>query len=297
FWEGHFRNAGFTHGMTTSGRHGGDGLTIGRETLQPIADFLDHTAKGRAFFLWYAPMLPHKPHTPPERFQARYRDRKLPVRARDYYATISWFDETVGRLLELLSARGLLDRTLVAFVVDNGWVPRRDESRRSAVGSKNTPFEAGVRTPVILFWPGRIRPAIHDDLVSTVDIMPTLLEAAGVAVPEGQPGVSLLPVAKGEKRKLERDAVFGEIYWHTARAVRPPSVNLLFRWIRQGTWKLIVPESPSRGGPRLYDLAQDRSETRNLADRPELRERLQSMRRRLDAWWRPADATVTAPVH
>ena len=64
FWEGHYANAGFTHGMTVTGRHGDTGLTIGRDTMAPIAEFLDQSA-GTPFFLWYAPMLPHTPHNPP----------------------------------------------------------------------------------------------------------------------------------------------------------------------------------------------------------------------------------------
>ena len=60
FWEGHFSNAGFTAGMTVKGRHGDDGLVIGRKTLEPIFDFVD---KAKApWFVWYAPMMPHQPH-------------------------------------------------------------------------------------------------------------------------------------------------------------------------------------------------------------------------------------------
>ncbi len=90
FWEGHFSNAGFDEGMTTfepaphlaypgvnrtlkdgsQAAHGnGDhGLAIGRETMQPIADFLDRTDRGKPFFLWYAPYLPHQPHNSPEHY-------------------------------------------------------------------------------------------------------------------------------------------------------------------------------------------------------------------------------------
>ncbi|RPI77083.1 MAG: sulfatase, partial [Planctomycetaceae bacterium] len=71
FWEGHFSNAGFTAGMTVKGRHGDDGLVIGRQTMQPIDDFISGQ-QGKPFFVWYAPMMPHEPHTPPERLLAKY---------------------------------------------------------------------------------------------------------------------------------------------------------------------------------------------------------------------------------
>jgi uncharacterized sulfatase len=70
FWEGHYSNAGFTHGMSLNevhGRHGDEGLKIGRNTMQPIYDFIER-AEGRPFFVWYAPMMPHEPHNPPNGF-------------------------------------------------------------------------------------------------------------------------------------------------------------------------------------------------------------------------------------
>ena len=71
FWEGHFANAGFTSGMTTKGRHGDDGLIIGRKTMQPIYDFIE-AHRRQPFFIWYAPMMPHEPHNPPERLLKKY---------------------------------------------------------------------------------------------------------------------------------------------------------------------------------------------------------------------------------
>src|SRR5947208_2897997 len=71
FWEGHYANAGFTHGMTVKGRHGDDGLVIGRKTMKPIYDFIEGR-KDRPFFVWYAPMMPHEPHNPPERLLKKY---------------------------------------------------------------------------------------------------------------------------------------------------------------------------------------------------------------------------------
>ena len=66
FWQGHFSNGGFTHGMTRGDRHGDDGLSIGRQTLKPIEDFIDMaTTEKQPWMVWYAPLLPHDPHNPP----------------------------------------------------------------------------------------------------------------------------------------------------------------------------------------------------------------------------------------
>src|SRR6185437_5165076 len=78
WWQGNFRHGGFTDGMSQGdpdmgGRHGDKGLEIGRKTMQPMYDFIDHAKRdGKPFFLWYAPMMPHQPHNPPERLLAKY---------------------------------------------------------------------------------------------------------------------------------------------------------------------------------------------------------------------------------
>jgi arylsulfatase A-like enzyme len=281
FWEGAYQNGGFTHGMTTKGRHGDDGLTIGRQSLAPILNFLDRADKN--WLIWYAPMMPHEPHTPPARLLKKYAVAGRDLRLAKYYAMCEWTDETIGTLWQSLEYRGLTRNLLTVFVVDNGWVQSQGPAKKGdqfGTRSKNTPYEAGVRTPVILHWPGEILPGRRDDLVSTVDLAPTILNAAGAAVPKGVSGVSLLPVARG-RVPLARDAVFGEIYVHTALKLDDPVANLTHRWVRQGNWKLI--ESAKGAVPELYDLAADPGEKTNLATtKPDVRLRLQ--KRLADDW-------------
>jgi uncharacterized sulfatase len=281
FWEGHFANAGFTHGMTVKGRHGDSGLVIGRKTMKPIYDFLD-ARKGRPFFLWYAPMMPHEPHDPPERLLKKYRAPGRPLRLAKYYAMCEWLDETVGELLGQLDRRGLSKNTLVVFVVDNGWIQETGERKTTrgwfAPKSKLSPYDGGVRTPVLLCWPGKVKPGRYEDLVSTIDLVPTVLAACEVKRPAGLPGLSLLDVAAG-KGRLARTAVFGEIYLHTAVDLKRPALNLTHRWVRSGDWKLIV----GKGPVELYDLRRDPFETNNLAQAHP--ERVAELRRLLDGWW------------
>ena len=78
WWEGEYSLGGFTHGMThgdpaRGGRHGDEGLRIGREGLDPIRQFLQNR-ENRPFFLLYAPFMPHRPHNPPERILEKYID-------------------------------------------------------------------------------------------------------------------------------------------------------------------------------------------------------------------------------
>lgn len=301
YWEGHYERAGFTHGMTVKGRHGDDGLAIGRRTMAPILEFLDlAAAEDKPFFVWYAPMMPHDPHNAPERYEEPYRGLGLDPKVLKYYAMITWFDETVGTLMAELDRRGLRDDTLTLFVVDNGWVAPPDGERtlRFDERSKNSPFDLGLRTPIMIRFPGRVPPGRHEDLVSTIDVVPTLLEAAGLRPTPDMTGLSLLPPARGDG-PLPRDAVFGELYLHTARELETPSVNLTFRWIRQGPWKLVAPadnpnaaleEHPRRireRGSMLFNLRDDPLEERDLADDPRHAQTLAELRRRLDQWWNP----------
>ena len=175
FWEGHFSNGGFTEGMTTKGRHGDDGLVIGRKTMQPIYDFVSSCRK-TPFFVWYAPMLPHEPHDPPERILNTYLVEGRDVRQARYWAMCEWFDETCGELVKWLDDHGHRENTLIVYVVDNGWLQTNGPVRNGEqflTRSKNTPYEDGIRTPIILRRPRWLKPSRHSELVSTIDLATT----------------------------------------------------------------------------------------------------------------------------
>ena len=133
WWEGNAcRCGGFTEGMThgdpaKGGRHGDEGLKIGREGLQPVFDFLDKAKKDdKPFFVWYAPMMPHSPHNPPERLLNKYKDKTKSIHVAQYWAMCEWFDETVGELLAKLEKNGQAENTLVIYLHDNGWIQDPD---------------------------------------------------------------------------------------------------------------------------------------------------------------------------
>ncbi|MBW3596533.1 MAG: sulfatase [Planctomycetes bacterium] len=280
WWEGGYRRGGFTHGMThgdvsRGGRHGDEGLEIGRQGLQPIFDFIEE-ADDRPFFVWYAPFLPHTPHNPPERLLKKYlQDGRSPYVA-SYYAMCEWFDETCGELLNYLDTQELSDETLVAYVTDNGWI-QQENARGYAPRSKRSPNEGGIRTPIMLRWPGKIKPMRDETtLASSIDLAPTILHACGVAAPESLPGVDLLSGAA-----QERETIFGEIFEHDVTDINDPHASLLYRWCIDSWWKLILPKDGEN--PELYNLKDDPFEKRNLASaNPDIVRRLTE---KLDAWW------------
>ena len=280
WWEGNFSHGGFTAGMTRGfpqpgGRHGDDGLKIGRQGMQPVTDFIDTAAsEDKPFFMWYAPFLPHTPHTPPERILKKYRTATRPLPVARYYAMCDWFDETCGELINHLDKKGLRENTLIVYVTDNGWI-QNPAKNGYAPRSKQTPYEGGVRTPIMFSWPGTLKPADRDELVSSIDIVPTMLAAAGADIPKDLPGLSLLEnMEKGTP--IKRDTIFGEGFAHDIADVENPEASLLYRWCIRGRWKLLLtydgevnryqsthPRTEKR--PQLYDLTADPAEETNLA--------------------------------
>jgi uncharacterized sulfatase len=287
WWEGHHSRGGFTEGMThgdpkRGGRHGDAGLAIGRKGLKPIFDFLARH-KGKPFFLWHAPFLPHTPHNPPKRLLDKYTapDRPLPI-AR-YYAMCEWFDETCGQLLDGLDERGLSDNTLVVYVCDNGWVqwPGKRPSF-DALRGKRTPYEGGVRTPIMFRRPGRIKPRRDEQtLASSIDLAPTILAACGLKPTADMPGLNLLDAAARAKRK----AVFGEAFGHDIVKFADPASGLQHRWCIEGRWKLIVSQGGDVPGPKvqLYDVIADPHEKSNLAATNG--DKVKRLRALIDGWW------------
>jgi arylsulfatase A-like enzyme len=284
WWQGNYSHGGFTHGMTVGSRHGDKGLDIGRKTMQPIKDFIeDAQTQGKPFMVWYAPMLPHDPHTPPERLLEKYRAKAPSIHVARYWAMVEWFDETCGALLEYLDERKLAENTIVIYTSDNGWIQDPDKPRYAAK-SKQSPYDGGLRSPMMIRWKGTIAPKDEDSVaVSSLDFAPTLLKACGIAVPEQMQGLDL----RDEAALRARTAIHGECYTHNLVNFEQPASSLRWRWIVEGRQKLILPHAANEPDavPELYDLHADPSEERNLAaDRPTEVARLRKI---ADARWNP----------
>ena len=281
WWEGNYSRGGFTHGMTRGFpnpgcRGGDDGWKIGREGMKPVEQFVDMAIERRKpFFLWYAPMMPHVPHTPPKRLLAKYADAGLNRHIAGYYAMCEWFDETCGQLLGYLDKKGVRDNTLVVYVADNGWVQRPNGGGHVA-RSKASPYEMGIRTPIMFSWPGKFSPADREEVVSSIDIVPTILAAAGARQPAALPGLDLLSNLEAGT-PIAREMIFGENFAHNIADIEDPEASLTFRWCIAGRWKLLLTydgevvrtneqwDSRTVKCPQLFDLMEDPHEKHNLA--------------------------------
>ncbi len=319
WWQGDFKRGGFTDGMTKGQRHGDEGLAIGRKSMQPVYDFIGRCRDdGKPFFVWYAPMLPHDPHDPPQELVDHYAAHADSLHVARYWGNVERFDRTVGDLLDHLDREKLSQDTLVVYVTDNGWIQSHDRPQ-FAPRSKLSPYEGGLRTPIMLRQPGAIQPRTSDALAASLDIMPTVLAACGVSAPAGLPGVNLLD----ERAVAARRQIFGECYTHTLVDLDDPARSLLWRWTirddRQASgshrWKLIEPTSAAAEGEfpegpagkvdphsqerwrrretELFDLTSDPDETKNLAaEKPQL---VRELSQSLVANWASQAAPAAAP--
>ena len=281
----------------------------GRETrnvLQSLA------TSDRPFFLFSSYFKPHSPHTIPEPYDALYNDVDIPLPKavgldyiqrlplpvqkmilrwsprynmdrqrllwmyRSYYGDMTWLDEEVGATLRELERTGQAENTIVIVTTEHG-----DQMLEHGLLGKNVFFEDSVRIPLLVSWPGRIRPGVYSDLVETVDVLPTVLDLCGLPVPDHVQGRSFAPLVAGERSLYEpRAAQFSENimpevitnddegYFFTpgkgVGGVRHPDAKM----IRTHRWKLNY--YVGHGG-ELYDLEDDPGEWTNLFDDPALR--------------------------
>lgn len=275
--------------------HPGRGQTLpsaseggsGEFDLTARADEFITANRARPFFLYLNHYNPHIPLAAQADRLAKHRDAFNPL----YAAVVETLDDAVGRLLARLTALKLDEDTIVVFVSDNGGlhVPELKDD----APTHNTPFragkgflyEGGLRVPLIVRWPGKVRAgATTDAPVVNTDFLPTLLGMAGIEVPAGLDGVSFAPLLLGTGKPAGRP-----IYWHfphyNNQGGRPSGA------VRDGKWKLV--EYYDGGKPELYDLDADRGETKDLAAAHGAR--VESMRAALAAWRKKVGAQENRP--
>jgi len=295
YWESHFTEGGFTHGMGKMA----EAVTIGRETMEPVYDFIDEHLD-RPFFLWFAPKLPHVPFDAPQEFFDPFKDLELPDMTRGYYANIFRFDAAVGDLVNHLEERGLREKTLIVYVVDNGWQVEGFNQyglRWDGPKGKNSLYELGLRTPIIFSWSGQI-PAgeVNDDPVTILDLFPTILDYAGVTDPPTRLGFNLRPVLEGEAELPQRTLVGRMVRIRTNDAAiiatgQPETAPGGF-FARSRKWHFIDYDDRE---DELYDMLTDSDQEHNVFGRyPAVTAQLRSA---IGSWFQPLnDFSKLRPV-
>ncbi len=316
WWENTYRNGHFTEGMTEGwdmAAYGGDsffeelmgaeGNELVRETMEPVFDFIDRNRE-RPFFIWFAPSLPHVPFDAPYTYRKYYQDMDISESAKLYYANLTWWDDGVGRLLDHVESRGLMDDTLFVFISDNGWEQdahveyKSDEDADIAYNfllgnggplGKNGLYDQSFRSPLIFYWRNRIQRSFNSSsLVSSMDIVPTILDLAGVDVPHGLPGQSLLPLIEGRSMP-ERTHLVG--YTDNRRSqTTPMGERSEGYYVRTHRWQYYWYADTDE--MVLYDVTVDRRAERNVVEEyPGLVAEFQGL---IEAW--KQDMGMTAPI-
>lgn len=235
-----------------------------------------------------------------------------------YYNSISRLDTGIGMLLELLAKAGHSENTLIIYLSDHG--PQLSRCKTSC-------YESGLKIPFIVRWPRQAKEGlVRSEMVSTVDILPTILDAVGAETPAGLAGRSILPLIKG-KTVPWREYLFGEFTAHGAMIYFPQ------RSVRDRRYKLIVNLLQDRPSPslaywvrlkidvtdaslatasaevrraydifhnppteELYDLEKDPYEFNNLAGKPEYAAIQERLRVWLKSWQKQTNDPLTDPA-
>ena len=277
--------------------------------------------QGKPFFLWLSASDPHRPygdaaierpHRPEEVEVPPYLPDAMETRldlAR-YYDAVSRLDQAVGDALDEIDRQGIAANTLVLFLSDNG---------RPFPRCKPTLYDCGIQTPLIVKFPGRARAGeTSEAIVSAVDIAPTFLDLAGVAIPETMQGRSFAPVLRDPRASIREEA-FAEHNWHDHPArermvrtkdykyirnfypelqamppedvARSPTYHAMLSLRAQGSLKASQANCFLEPRPveELYDVAADPHELRNLAADAAHAEVLEKMRAALARWARETD--------
>lgn len=250
-------------------------------------EFIDRN-RSRPFFLYLAYNAVHSPMHALDDDQKKFPNVEDENR-RIYDGMLLSMDRSIGRVLDRLDQHGIADNTIVVFLNDNGG---GESTERYAAHSRNFAnnlplrgykfdlFEGGVCVPMILRWPRHV-PAgnVYGEMVSSTDVYPTLVAAAGLQMPKGQPtdGVDLLPFINGENDSKPHEW----LCWQN-RSWLPrkkgdsvvPTRSVHNSAIRKGHWKLVrLNEKIGSDTPlpawQLYDLSKDIGEQQDVADQNE----------------------------
>lgn len=254
-------------------RHGINYMRRGEEVIHPeghatdlFTDWAVHYIDSRTvstapFFLYLAYNAPHTPIQPPKEWVTKVQQREGDIdeaRAK-LVALIEHMDHGIGKVMAALKENGFYDNTLVVFVSDNGGQLNVSARNGPLRDGKGTVYEGGIRVPAIASWPGNIAPGITSDaLLTTMDIYPTLLEAARARITQFIDGTSFLGSLLGGP-----DPDPNRLLFFSRREGGLRFGGKTIEAVRQGPWKLLQnsPYAPLE----LYNLERDPLETTDLS--------------------------------
>lgn len=208
----------------------------------------------KPFFLYLPYCVPHNHFQVPD--LGEYADRPWSDQEKEYAAMVTRMDQHLGQIFDLLTELKIDSNTIVFFCSDNGAANRYEgtlDSSGPLRGRKRDMYEGGLRTPMVVRWPGKIPAGKVSDVVwSFADFLPTATDLAGTKSPAGLDGVSVLPALLGRSQQLEDRFLYWEFF---EKGFQQAARHRNFKAIR------LAPGEPLE----LYDLVTDVAETNNIA--------------------------------
>ena len=235
------------------------------EFTQEAVSFINAHAS-QPFFLYLAYNAVHVPYdTPPDQYIQRVSYITDPAR-RVYAAMVVALDDGVGQVVQTLAANNILNNTLIIFLSDNGAPPgtRTRQSNLPLRGYKSDMLEGGIRVPFAVQWPARLNgQSSYHGMVSSLDIVPTVAAAAGLALPTDRDydGMDVMPYLTGQQISPVRTFYWR---WFGLGSDGPSAQNTIWG-VRNGSLKLVVERARDTQSPALYDLSTDIGETTDLS--------------------------------
>jgi len=241
--------------------------------------------KGKGPFLaWIATNAPHAPLQVRPEDEARYAG-KVPPQVAKFFGMIANIDDNVGRLLAKLKDLDLERDTIVIFLTDNGGTVGCDLYNAGMRGKKVTPWQGGVRVPLLVRWPGKIAPGDRPQLAAHIDLLPTLAEITGATIPDAvKPtldGRSLVPVLNDASAAwADRTLVTHAGRWASGERAKAQYRNCS---IRDARFSLVSASKDGAKAWQLFDLKADPGQQTDVAGtHPDAVKRLAA---EYDRWW------------
>jgi len=221
-----------------------------------------------------------------------HKPQKLRQDDAEYAGELATLDSNIGRLINALKQAGKYENTIIVFTGDNGgrtsYFNSHPTSNHPLRTGKTFVFEGGIKTPLLIHWPGHLKPKIEIDTpVCSTDFYPTLLEMTGLAAKPRQhlDGQSLVPLIKG--RTIERDSLYWHFPHYQGEGAYPSSA------IRKGNYKLI--RNYHHDDILLFDLAKDPEESNNLASA--IPSKASSLNKSLSVYLEEIGAHIPNPIN
>ena len=262
-----------------------DGIYAPSLIHEKTLEFIEKN-KENSFFCYVPTIIPHAELIAPEKYIQLFRNKFLPEKVFEgcdpgcdryrtggyrsqteshaaFAAMVYLLDEQVGQIVKKLEELGICDNTIIMFSSDNGphleggADPDFFNSNGSLKGYKRDFYEGGIRVPMLIKWPKKIKPGSKTDHISAFwDILPTITEIIGQTPPKDINGISFLPTLLNKGKQKQHDYLYWEFYELGGR-----------RALRQGNWKVVqynVIKNPD-GPVMLFNISDDPGEEKDLA--------------------------------